>query len=725
MSIREVDPNQVHFAGVHPPRPGGDDPMPAVHEFRRAGLVAVLMALAATSPAAAQAPSDRLEIGAVELESLLDLQVAAVSLREERSSRAPASVFVVTAEDIRSQGFETLEEVLRSVPGLFGYRDGLYPMMGVRGLGLPSDYTTRLLVLVDGHPLVNSVGIGESYLGRDLPVPMSAVKRVEVIKGPVGSVYGPTAFLGVVNVVTHGPGAVAQEARLYAEGGQGRIAGGGAGGAWAGRFGPVSAAASFDLYASNGFNYRYPELALDTRPVPADLVVRGRDAAEQAAGYLRLGWGDFEALGGCGQFRRDISSAPYESMVGDPRTMLENLTCFGQLSVRHDLPGGLMLMGRLAYDDFAYHDAYGYDPPPDGYGLYRDDASDRWWSLEARADWTPSPATRLMAGLTGELHRTMQVAYSEQLPSLVEDPVNGVGIGPIRKDYATLNSYLLAEQTLFGTLRLHGGLTFYVHEIFGSRLTPKLAAVWQASRDDVAKLVYSEGFRAPAAAEAYFEDGTDYIGNLDLKPETVRSLEAIYERRVADVATVALSLFQNEYRNLIQFVTVPAPGVVNPDPNDPTQWRQQANNVGSLRLRGAELAVSVRWGTLLRAWGGIAWQEADQRTANFPELTGNLAVATRWPWKPLQIGVHLLAGAARAKDESAAIPGQTPAVDPYLLLGASATLDVPGATGLSVQLAASNLLDAVVDHPVTGDFTPISAIRDPARKVRLFVRYRP
>ncbi len=52
-------------------------------------------------------------------------------------------------------------------------------------------------------------------------------------------------------------------------------------------------------------------------------------------------------------------------------------------------------------------------------------------------------------------------------------------------------------------------------------------------------------------------------------------------------------------------------------------------------------------------------------------------------------------------------------------------LAATGATGPSVQLAASDLLDAAVDHPVTGDFTPISAIRDPARTVRLFARYRP
>jgi outer membrane receptor protein involved in Fe transport len=486
--------------------------MPVIREYRLVALVAALMSLMAPSPARAQAPSDRLEIGAVELESLLDLQVAAVSLREEKSSRAPASVFVVTADDIRSQGFETLEEVLRSVPGLFGYRDGLYPMMGVRGLGLPSDYTTRLLVMVDGHPLVNSVGIGESYLGRDLPVPMSAVKRVEVIKGPVGSVYGPTAFLGVVNVVTHAPGSAAQEARVWAVGGPGRVAGGGAGGAWAGRIGPVSAAASFDLYAANGFDYRYGAGARTgirrTWCATATRPSRRRATCGSAGGTSRP-WAAAAGSGATCPRRRTsrswatpapcwrtspasassrcatTSRAASCSWAGWPTTTSGTTT-----------PTATTPTTRSRRKDTA---STGTTPRP-------------LVEPQARADWTPSPATASV-GLTGEYHRTMQIAYSESLPTIIEDPDIGVGVGPIRKDYGTLNTYLLAEQELFGALRIHGGLTFYVHEIFGSRLTPKLAAVWQASHDDVASSFTRRG-SAPGGCRGLLRQN-DYI-NLDL-----------------------------------------------------------------------------------------------------------------------------------------------------------------------------------------------------------------
>src|SRR5690242_16934789 len=111
--------------------------MPAPPRARALAL-ALALALSASTAAAQEAPdaSDRLEIADLDLASLLDLSVEAVSLREVRASEAAASVFVLTGDDLRRHGFRTLDEALRSVPGLFGYADGLYPMVGVRGMGV-------------------------------------------------------------------------------------------------------------------------------------------------------------------------------------------------------------------------------------------------------------------------------------------------------------------------------------------------------------------------------------------------------------------------------------------------------------------------------------------------------------------------------------------------------------------------------------------------------------
>src|SRR4030067_402039 len=98
----------------------------------------------------------------------------------------------------------------------------------------------------------------------------------------------------------------------------------------------------------------------------------------------------------------------------------------------------------------------------------------------------------------------------------------------------------------------------------GSLFARKLAGVWQATRDDTLKAVYSEGFRAPTAAEAFFADDVVYVANPDLKPETVRSLQISCERRLFAIASLAVSLFQDHLRDLIQYETVPAPGLDHP-----------------------------------------------------------------------------------------------------------------------------------------------------------------
>jgi len=110
--------------------------------------VAAVALLAARAAAAAEGLAD---IQTLEIESLLDLDIGAVALHEQRASEAAAAVFILSADDLRLYGHRTLQEALRSVPGLFAYRDDLFPSVGVRGVGLLTDYTTRLLVLVDGR----------------------------------------------------------------------------------------------------------------------------------------------------------------------------------------------------------------------------------------------------------------------------------------------------------------------------------------------------------------------------------------------------------------------------------------------------------------------------------------------------------------------------------------------------------------------------------------------
>jgi iron complex outermembrane receptor protein len=690
---------------------------------------AVLTAGALTLGGPARAdppPAAAVEIGDLDLDGLLQPRVAAVSLHEQAASAAPASVFVLTRDDLQAHGFKTLAEALRSVPGLFTYSDGYYQYVGFRGVGLLADYTLRILVLVDGHPLDNTLGLAENSLGLDLLVPLSMVERVEVVKGPVGSVYGPAAFLGVVNVVTRAADREVDLA-LGARASQRRVVQGDASAATFQRLGDLTLSVGAEAVTGPGYTWTFPELAAASdRPAPPGGRVAGMDHGDAAKGYLRAAWRGVTVQGGCGHWYRRLPAAPYSSIVGDRNDHEETLDCFGQVGVERDVTEHLSIAGRVSYDWFEYRDLFEYAPPPVDTGSFGDMGRDRWTSVNLQATWRPVPSVLATAGATGEYHSTVQDSHADLIPTRDVDPVNGVGMPPIHKEYATVNAYLLTEWRLTSWLAVHGGVTAFHHEIFGSRITPRGAAIWHPSRRDTVKAIYTEGFRAPSASEAFFYDGTDFVANLALKPETARQGELVYERRFGTALSLFVSAFSADYRSLIRYETIPAPGLGRPpDPATPEDWRQQARNGGHFGMRGAELGGRLRVVRWIDAYGGVTVQRpVGDAPPNTAGVTANLAVATRAPWEPLSLAVRGFYVGERDKDRAALLPGQRATVPAQVRLDATAVLDVPAVRGLSVEVSVLNLLDRRVLHPVPNDFAPITEMAEPPLTGQATLRYR-
>src|SRR5207248_652840 len=74
---------------------------------------------------------------------------------DQELANTPASVTVITSEEIERYGWTTLDQALQSVPGFYLTNDRNYTYLGVRGIGRPTDYNSRILLLLDGH-MVNS-----------------------------------------------------------------------------------------------------------------------------------------------------------------------------------------------------------------------------------------------------------------------------------------------------------------------------------------------------------------------------------------------------------------------------------------------------------------------------------------------------------------------------------------------------------------------------------------
>ncbi|MFP8870740.1 MAG: TonB-dependent receptor plug domain-containing protein, partial [Myxococcota bacterium] len=127
--------------------------------------------------------------------------VVGASKHEQRVSDAPASVTIVTAEQIQRFGWRTLAEILEGVRGIHITRDRNYAFAGMRGFSPPGAFGERVLILIDGFRF-NNVFYDGGNADRNLPIDVADIDRIEIIPGPGSALYGTNAVLGVVNIIT-------------------------------------------------------------------------------------------------------------------------------------------------------------------------------------------------------------------------------------------------------------------------------------------------------------------------------------------------------------------------------------------------------------------------------------------------------------------------------------------------------------------------------------------
>ena len=117
-------------------------------------------------------------------------------------AKAPAVASVITAQQIRNIGARDIDQVLETVPGLHISRSVIYnPLYIFRGIN--ADFNPQVLMLINGIPLTNLFQGDRNLVWGGMPV--EAIERIEVIRGPGSALYGADAFAGVINIVTKGP----------------------------------------------------------------------------------------------------------------------------------------------------------------------------------------------------------------------------------------------------------------------------------------------------------------------------------------------------------------------------------------------------------------------------------------------------------------------------------------------------------------------------------------
>ena len=177
----------------------------SVRRFLPLPLPLALLGLGSLSLALqAQAPGVADDTEMKDLLTLLNTPIISASKSAEKLSQAPATVLVLTREDLRQRGYKELDQILDDLPGMDVSRSYGADYFRNYWRGFRSDIADPFLVLVDGMDF-NHLWYGNTS-DPMVTFPISSIERVEVVYGPASSVYGSNAFMGVINIITRRPG---------------------------------------------------------------------------------------------------------------------------------------------------------------------------------------------------------------------------------------------------------------------------------------------------------------------------------------------------------------------------------------------------------------------------------------------------------------------------------------------------------------------------------------
>ena len=535
------------------------------------------------------------------LDSLLNTRISAASKYDQRAAEAPASVTIITADDIRQFGYRHLEEVLEGVRGFYVSNDHNYPYLGTRGFSRPTDYNNRILVLVDGHTLNESVW-GGVQIGGNLPINLAAVERIEIVRGPGSVLYGTSAMFAVINLVTKSGTELDGLATSVNLGTMGAREIAVTGGHALGALGSV--AGSMLASRTDGQDLYFPEF---DAPESANGVVRQLDWEERLSGLGTLTWGGITARTGSIWRAKGIPTGAYDAIFGDDRAKTIDYNIWGEVALEREIRNAYRLTTRLYADRYGYEGDYPYETEI----VYTDRGASTSLGAEAMVVWDASSRNRLTFGT--EYRRTLSARYTE----FYED-------GTVYDDdapYHTVSVFAQNELHLLPRLTLVSGLRLDKMSDVERAMAPRIALIATPDRNTTIKALYGEAFRAPSAAEARLTTSF-YERNPSLEPERIRTLELNLQRRVAQPFLLGASLYQYRISDLIDQIEIDTSGTL------------QFENLAASEGRGFELEVDVVPGGPVSARAAFAWQRTEDRSTkarltNSPERIGTLSVTGR------------------------------------------------------------------------------------------------
>lgn len=706
-------------------------------------LVLALVICSSGLNAQTSTPSSSVDFYNLSLAELGQIEISIATGNSTPLDRAPATATVISASEIQAMGARNLNEVLETVPGLHVSLSSLSRLDSVYSIrGIHTGLNPQVLLMLNGVPVQYNVQGGRPTLFR---LPVTSIERVEVIRGPGSAVYGADAYAGVINVITKDAGAI-----------DATQMGGGVGSfntldLWlqtAGEWNDIGLALSVAYQETDGD---------DKRKVSADLqsaldAALG-NSASRAPGALStryklldthlsltservqfnlwnwyskdagVGAGAAQALDPVGRDDSDLWLGDFTYRFNRDASVWDNSIRMSYLNYQQEsqfvlLPPGTKLLigndGNIDFQNFA-----GLIVFPDGLlgqpGGYAEDTQ-----LDLVAIYKGWDSHRIRVAL-GSRYQSLQPSEKKNFGPGVIDGTESVVDGALTDVANTPNIFLddssrriryvsvQDEWQLAGALQLTAGVRYDDYSDFGSTTNPRIALVWTASDELTTKLLFASAFRAPSFTEQFSKNNPVSLGNPDLQPERIDTIELNFAYSFTPDLIASLTLFEYEAEDMIEFI---------PDENSTTKT---ANNARDQNGQGFELELNWKPSSTLYFSSSYSQQDARDSFTNtaIPDAPGQQFKANvNWEFLPRWF-VH--GQLNRVGDRQRAATDVRADISDYTLV--NVTLRRKNITpNLDASLALRNLTDEDAREPSSGEIADDYPLE--SRSIWLELRYR-
>jgi outer membrane receptor protein involved in Fe transport len=613
------------------------------------------------------------DLSELTLDQLTHAEVYTASRHLQSVEEAPASVTLITAKDIQEHGYRTLAAILQTVRGFFVTNDRNYSSLGVRGFLRPGDYNTRILLLVDGHRLNDNI-YDQAMIGTEFPIDVDLIERIEIIRGPVSSLYGSNALFGVINIFTKRyrdlPGLQLAYAAASFNTEQGRVS-------YGGQLGALELLVSGSFYGSRGHNSLfYP--VFDT-PATNNGIASHTDDDQVASALATISFRNLTLRSIYGTRDKGIPTGSYGTVFDNPGNRTRDTHGYLDLQYEHTFADSLNALVRVFYDRYAYHGTYVYPSLSVAGQLSpeQDFGDGRWSGAELQVTKTVLHWNRLVSGFEFRDNFLQKQNTYDLNPYTFE-------FNDRRKSYVAA-VYLQDEITFNKYLALNAGMRYDYYSTTQNSIDPRVALIYRPAHETAIKLMYGDAFRIPNDYEKYYAVPPD-IANPALKPERIWTTEMVWEQQLRAHLSLSTSLFYSRMQDLITQVGTEDQSLVYRN-------LQQVNSSGAeMELRG-EIPGWPEW------LASYSFQETrDSQTNQFlnnsPRSLAKLNVTEKLPKTNLLTSID-----AQYRSRIEALQGGT--ISPFTLLNVTILDRKLGKHG-DLSASVYNVLDKRYSDPAPG-----------------------